>query len=236
MTWLADALSNCNLTDEVEGYLLGRGAKEQSIQREEIITWQSTEIDVPEPIFCKRYGARGEMLRGMLICPVRSPRGRLIGFEGRSIHKKFITDYRLPEAAWNPFWIGTSRAVEKLWKGGDVWIVEGMFDLFPLEWAVPPGDAVLASVRAHLSRSHVEFLQRLCQGWVHMVYDRDETGRIATVGGIDKHGKEIWGAMKTLKRVGLKCRDVPYTGGKDPGEIWDQGGQAAMVAVFGLAA
>ena len=120
-----------------------------------------------------------------------------------------------------------------IWSGGDVWICEGLFDKFPLEWAVPSGDAVLATVRAKLSDSHVEFLRRFCTGTIHMVYDRDETGRKATVGWVDAEtGRKRYGALDALKRVGLKCVDVQYRGGKDPGEIWDHGGAAAVKAAF----
>ena len=232
MSWLEQSLATCSLTPEVESYLLGRGAKPVSIQREGIVTWQAQDVPLPDEEFRKRYGSRGEALVGALVCPVRSPRGKLIGFEARSIREKRISDYRLHEAAWNPFFLGTKNAVEKLWMGGDAWIVEGLFDLFPLEWAVPSTDAVLATVRARLSVSHVEFLRRFCRGLVNMVYDRDETGRKGITGWVDETGKKRWGALQSLGRVGLKCRDVPYGGGKDPGEIWDRGGVEALRKTF----
>jgi hypothetical protein len=36
--------------------------------------------------------------------------------------------------------------------------------------------------------------------------------------------KHRWGAVETLCRVGVRARDIPYRGGKDPGEIWDRSG------------
>lgn len=231
-SWLEKALAACVLTDSVEGYLLGRGAKEITIAAEGIVTWCPPVDPAPDPDFRKAHGEHGERLEGYLVCPVRSPRGSLIGFESRATHVKRIVDYRLPEAAWNPFWLGTRKAMPALWAGGDAWIVEGLFDMCPLEWAVPGTDAVLASVRAKLSKKHVEFLQRFCKGWVHMVYDRDATGRKSTVGWVDETGKHRYGALDVLQRVGLKCRDVFYSGGKDPGELWDKGGVAAIRAAF----
>jgi len=232
MSWLEDALSRCSLTPDVEEYLVGRGASDETIAAEGCVTWSPAEEPSPDENFRKRYGSRGERLDGFLVCPVRSPKGALIGFEARDTKVKFISDWREPAAAWNPFFLGTRRAVGRLWDGGDAWIVEGFFDLCPLEWAVPKKDAVLATVTAKLSDRHVDFLRRFCRGWVHMVYDRDEGGRRGTVGGVDNSGKRIWGALDVLRRVGLKCRDVPYTGGKDPGEIWDKGGVAALKAAF----
>lgn len=239
--WLEDALQACTLTEDVENYALGRGAKEETIQSEGIVTWQAMKDPAPveEEEFRKRYGIYGEKIAGMLICPVRSPKGSLIGFEGRSIHRKYITDYRLPEEKWNPFFLGLHSAMSRIWAGGSVWITEGLFDKCPLEWAVPPEDVVLATVRASLSQKHVEFLRRFCitpqrnrPVIIHMVYDRDKTGRDSTVGWVDETGKRRLGALDLLRRVGLNCRDVPYHGGKDPGEIWDRGGATAVRAAF----
>lgn len=231
--WLDMALGAMTLTPDVEGYLLGRGAKQEAIVREGIVTWTPVDFDIPDSGFTRIYGMRGEHLAGYLVCPVRSPKGRIIGFEARNTRVKNIQDFRLAETKWTPFFLGTRAAMPAIWAGGDVWICEGLFDKFPLEWAAPPTDAVLATVRAKLSDLHVAFLQRFCKGWVHVVYDQDETGRKATVGWTDPvSGKHRYGALDALRRVGLKCRNVPFTGGKDPGEIWDKGGATAIRATF----
>ena len=232
MNWLEEILVKMTLTEEVEDYLLGRGAKEATIREEGIVTWSPPSQAVTDAVFCRRYGPYGEKIAGYLVTPVRSPKGALIGFEARSIRQKAISDFRFVEAAWNPFWLGTRRAMPKIWAGGDVWIVEGLFDLCPLEWAVPEKDAVLASVRARLSACHVEFLRRFCKGQVNMVYDQDPAGRAGMHGWTDETGKKKMGALERLRRVGLVCRDVPFQGGKDPGQIWDRGGAKAVQAAF----
>ncbi|MFA6234140.1 MAG: toprim domain-containing protein [Bacteroidota bacterium] len=231
MNWLEEFLAECTLTEEVEGYLLGRGAKESTISGEKIVTWKPLPQKAPDEDFRKWCGDRGERLTGYLVCPVRSPKGTLLGFEARCITRKKIMDFRLPESKWCPFWLGLQMGMKKIWGGGNVWVVEGLFDKCPMEWVVPETDAVLASVRAHLTREHVEFLRRYCKGMVHMVYDNDPTGRKPTHGYIDDTGKKVYGAVSRLEKVGLKCRDVPYSG-KDPGVIWDKGGVAALKTAF----
>jgi len=229
--WLEEALAECPLTEEVENYLLSRGAQEPTIRGEHLVTWQPLKAPAPVEDFRRWYGSRGERLTGYLVCPVRSPKGTLLGFEARNTHRKQISDYRLPQAKWNPFWLGVQVGMQRIWDGGDIWIVEGLFDKCALEWGVPNKDAVLASVRAHLTREHIEFLRRYCKGWIHLVYDNDVTGRNATHGGPDSSGRMVPGALDRLARVGLKCRDVTYSG-KDPGAVWDKGGAAAIQAVF----
>jgi hypothetical protein len=237
--WLSDALSRCELTEDVEGYLLGRGALERSYRELGCVTWQVPFGEsVGDEAFDKRYGPpKGLNLEGWLVCPIYSPKGKVIGFEARNTREKALSEYVMPEGAWNPLWLGLCpAAMERIWAGGDVWIGEGLFDKFPMEWAVPEADVVLATLRARLTDKHVEFLRRFCRGWVHMVYDLDVQGRKATHGWTDPTGKYRWGALDKLRRVDVKCRDVPYTGGKDPGEVWDKGGAAGIRAAFRMTA
>ena len=64
-----------------------------------------------------------------------------------------------------------------------------------------------------------------------MVYDNDEAGQHGTHGFIDDNGKERWGALKRLERVDVKAVSIRYRG-KDPGEIWNQGGVAGVRRAF----
>lgn len=238
MSWLAEHLERCTLSEDAEGYALGRGAKESSIEEIGLITWQPLEetppLEGPDLKFWnKKYGPFGEKLIGWLVWPLRSPRGKIIGFTGRRTDLKIIERYLLPEAAWNPVWTGlTPERMQRIWDGADIWVVEGIFDLLPLEWAIPAKDVVLGSERARLTDKHIEFLRRHCRGWVKMVYDNDETGRRGVVGWYDAEAKaHRQGALSRLERVGLRCQDVRYSG-KDPGEVWKKGGAPAMRAAF----
>jgi len=237
VSWLAKALAECELTDDVEGYLLGRAAKEESYRALGVVTWQIPyEKDLGDEAFHKKYGPpKGLKIEGWLVCPVYSPKGKVLGFEARNTQEKALSEFLLPEAAWNPVWLGLCpETMGRIWGGSDVWITEGLFDKFPMEWIIPESDVALATLRARLTDKHVEFLRRFCRGWVHLVYDMDEQGRKATHGWTDQTGKRRWGAVDKLRRVGIKCRDVPYTGGKDPGEIWDRGGVEGLRAAFPL--
>jgi hypothetical protein len=237
MNWLASALSEMTLTDSVEGYLYGRGAQEAVISELGCVTWDAAKTRSDDPKWLRQFGkeGRGEYINGWLVLPLLGSRGQVLGFESRRTDVKKFSRWLMPEAAWNPAFAGLTRsAMDRLWAGGDVWLVEGTFDMFALQWAVPEGDVVLGSVTAMLNRKQVEFLRRFCRGWVHVAYDNDETGKKGTHGWTDDEGKFRWGVLKKLESVGLRCRDVNYSGGKDPGEIWDRSGADGVRAAFTL--
>ena len=218
--WLEQHLQTCQLSDDVEEYVLGRGMKPSSIAAMGLGTRRASIVSPPDELFRKMYGCFGERLEGRLITPIRSPRGGLLGIEARGVRAKSFAQYLLPDSNWNPVLIGIRPAMPKLWAGGMVWICEGLFDLSALQWIVPEADGVVATIRARVSDAHVELFRRLGTE-VRLVYDNDETGRAATAKGLRK-----------LSDAGITCRDVRYVGGKDPGVIWNNGGFSAMQQAF----
>jgi hypothetical protein len=235
--WLDAALSRMPLSEDAEGYLLGRGLREERIADLGVAQWDPAFVPgkPPDPAFSKTFGYSGILLTGTVAFPLRSPQGDLIGVEFRAWRgEKRMRQYLLPEASWTPMFAGMSLPVmQRIWNGGDVWIVEGIFDLAAMEHLVPTTDAVLGTLRARVSRAHADFLSRFCRGTVHMVYDQDETGRNMTHGYTDPNTKKrVWGALDSLRRVEVRCRDVSYSGGKDPGEIWDAGGLPSLRQAF----
>lgn len=255
MSFLETALSRLELSEDIEGYLLGRGARETTIAELGIKTWSPLKTPHDDPAWKHRYGpeGRGEWIDGWAVIPLYSPRGHLIGFEARNPNpsKEYkSSQFYLPEAAWNPIWLGMRPSVmEKIWAGGDVWVSKGFFDSSPLEWAIPSSDVSLATGRSFLGPRHLAFLKRFCavtksrQGarltqmgvgaTVHVVYDNDEDGKKGTFGYLDeKTGKERWGALRKLTYAGIDNRQVPYHGVKDPGELWDRQGPEGLRRAF----
>lgn len=232
---LEQHFSKLSLCPEHEGYLLGRGAKEETIPRLGFKTWQPLPHASEDPDFRARYQSHGEYLEGWLLWPLYSPRGEFMGFAGRNTPEKVMTRHMLPLFQWNPIWTGlTPYQMHKIWLGGSVWIVEGIFDLLPMEYVIPERDVVLASERASLTEAHVQFLRRFVttpDQKVHMVYDNDPTGRLGMFGGRDNAGKFQRGALKDLEGVNVAANAVPYRG-KDPGEVWLSGGVNAMLRTF----
>lgn len=221
MNWLSNSLTTMSLSEECEEYLLRRGVKRTSFEKMGEVTWTKLEKPCPNSFFKSKYGEYGERLCDMLTCPLYSPKGEIIGFEARDIYEKKMTRFLLPKAEWNAVWIAHKDSVEKIWKGCTVWIVEGRFDLYSMEWVVPPTDVVLCSLRASLTPYHIDYLQRLKPQQVNMVYDQDETGK-----------KGSFFAQKKLNSVYIPCEIINFVGGKDPNEIWSKGGLPLLQKSF----
>ena len=226
--WLAEVFANSPLTEEDEGYLLGRGVKPQAIRDLQFGVWRTTGEPAPDTgVFKERYKADGRNLNGRLFYPLFCPRGLLQGFEARTFgdQEKRITRYMLPRAEWNPVWIGIMpQAVERILEGRTPWVSEGIFDMTALEHLLPE-EPLLASLRARLTDQHIEFLRRFVApgGTVTLVYDNDDTGE-----------KGIKKARYRLRDAGLHCQPVPYTKGKDPGAVWEDFGTEGLRQAFGM--
>lgn len=222
MSWLTEALSQMELESEEEDYLLSRGAKEDRCRS--CVTWSEVEASFPQD-FEERYGPRGQYLLGCLITPYEDANGDFLGFEARRFDttKKWVSDYRItPRAKWCPVGIGMAQAAAKLQQRTDLWLVEGQFDLYALDWFLPNHVASFATVRAGISYHHAMWIRRFVKGTVVFCYDNDGTGREAAVKGI-----------RWLNSLGVQCNTATYGGGKDPGEIWDSGGAEAVLKAFG---
>lgn len=241
--WLESALAQAQGVlaedEETEGFLMGRGLRERSIRDHGLGIWETPSEPLPNDAFGKqfaeRYGDRGKYLQGRLIWPFRNGRGDLLGFEARKMEERKITQFYLPNSKWNPVFFGLNAdTMQKIWAGGSIWLVEGGFDLGALERVVPEKDVVLGTVRPQLTFRQKVFFQRFLGPFaqVNFVFDRDEEGKKALNGWIDEAGKKKWGALSSLKGVGVRCRDVPYHGGKDPCEIYEMQGTPGLRKAF----
>lgn len=223
--WLSNLFESGELYPDAEEYLLSRGGKRERIESLNIISWDSVKEKIsPDPIFNERYNSKDypNRLKECFCTPYYSITGEIIGFEARKFKYKWVTDFRLsPHINFCTYWLGADlRSMEKLWAGGKIWIVEGLFDLFALDWVIPESDVVVAAVQSKLTDSHLEFLRRFAS-FVNLAFDMDAPGR-----------RGVYKAAPLLRKLGVPNRVIDYGPGKDPGEIWDRGGVRELKEVF----
>lgn len=238
--WLTDHLISCanEIPESAEGHCLGRGLPFRLLREMQVGVWFLPDRDAPDPIFSKRYGSRGSGLDGWISVPMWSPRGKIVGVEFRCWGgEKGSQKFFLPESRWLPVFTGLVPSVlNRIWKGADVWLVEGLFDL-TVTHAIPSKDVALACGGAKITPNQLTFLQRFMsdKAWVHVCFDMDETGQNMAHGYIHPDtGKRVWGVSERLAHAGMNARVVQYRGGKDPGEIWDSGGSEALRSALTL--
>lgn len=241
MSWLSAPLEEAatQRSEDMVGYALGRGLPAWLMRDMKVGLWSPLSEAAPDLTFKERNGDRGEWREGWMTIPYWTPAGKLAGLEFRTWgdDEKAVRDFRLPTSKFAPCFMGlTPTTLDKIWRGGDVWIVEGVFDLC-LTHAVPARDVVLACGTARLSRLQAFFLKRFLSSsaTVHVAFDMDETGRRQIEGfKDDSTGRWVPGVPDRLRKAGLRARAVQYRGGKDPGEIWEAGGKAHLKRAFGL--
>ena len=131
--WLTDHLISCadEIPESAEGHCLGRGLPFRLLREMQVGLWSPSDRDAPDPTFRQRYGNRGGELDGWISVPMWSPRGKVVGVEFRRWDgEKGSQKFFLPDSRWLPVFTGLVPSVlNRIWKGGDVWLVEGLFDL-----------------------------------------------------------------------------------------------------------
>ncbi len=219
--WLESAISEFEIEEEDKEYLLSRGCSEENIDVMNIKTWKRVEPGSIGKDLIKLVGKDQGRINNSIIFPFYTPTLSMSGFESRYRDTKKVFDYRSECCKWTPAVFGMNKYLDRIINGSPLWIVEGVFDFFAFEWVLPKGDAVIATFRASVSKNLSRMLYRFGNS-VNVIYDNDEAG---------KKGLEI--SLKTMRKFGVRCRSVSYSGFKDPGEVWDSGGVERVVDVFG---
>jgi hypothetical protein len=103
-------------------------------------------------------------------------------------------------------------------------LVEGGFDLFPLQRHVPN---IVATLTARVSQNLLRVLRRLVDE-IWLGYDMDKTGRSACEAFTRSHGQEFT-RVYTVAYPKVQTTDGHFV--KDPGDLWEAWGDA-RVATF----
>jgi len=235
VNWLEESIS-FDLPSQGEDYLLSRGVS-RTLINELRFGWWDQITEPTDKLVLGRYKSMLRKFEGRVIVPIFSPQGRIVGVEARCLEGKHPKSLRLltTQAQWNPLFVGLSPyAMERIWNGANVWIVEGIFDVTTLQRLLGNSSVVLGTMRASVTRKHLDFLKRTVKGSVFVAYDNDKTGQDSMKGYIDDQGRSRKGVVDKISDLGLSCSPVYYRGGKDPNEIWENGGDSALKKAFSL--
>ena len=158
--------------------------------------------------------AKGKSLQDMMVFPLTTTLGEIRGFQFRSVDRgrKIYLDYMPYKEEAVSF--GLAQAMQQVWTGGDVWLVEGVFDLLPLQRQVPN---IVATLTARVPELMLRVLRRLVDT-IWLGYDADLAGQTAITQFMKNHGKEFRVLPVYYPKVKVVGSDRYI---KDPGELWE---------------
>jgi len=215
MTWMDDlvAYAASKVDERVRDALLGRGVSDSQAAAYGIgHLCDELPDDVPDEF---RAWAKGK-IGDVLLFPLTNSLGDIRGFQVRSVErgKSGYSDY-MPDKR-EPCLFGLCQATKAMWETRSVFLVEGAFDLFPIQRAFP---AVVATLTARAEPAFARLLKRLVDRvWVG--YDMDAAGRRGCSGFARDHGRDL--------EVYIVSYPEPNKV-KDPGDLWEAWGDSRLI-------
>ena len=177
-----------------------------------------------DPEFLKQYG-NGSVLDGVFVFPLTNTIGDIRGLQFRYVDrtKRFYnaggySDFILE--AGEPVLFGLMQAMSHIWETQSVTLVEGSFDLFPVQRHIP---ATVATLTARVVGPFLATMRRTCKRVV-LAYDNDATGQRASANFHKEHGHEF-------QVDELPWAKKPMPNGKmskDPGDLWELWGDQQL--------
>jgi DNA primase len=217
VTWIEDLVQHANsrIPDRVLESLYGRGVTDAQIELFKI-GYLKSPPSVDSPADFQRWVQR---IEDCYMLPLTNVLGEVKGLQFRKVERS-IRGYD----TWliddgEPVLFGLGQAAPHIWERGEALLVEGAFDLFPVQRAVP---YAFATLTAWVGSSVVRLLRRL----VHRIwlgYDMDSTGHRACENFLADH-PEFDVRLVVYPRAKLANGDPA----KDPADYWEAWGDAKL--------
>lgn len=219
MTWLETLVefAQANLGERELEALWMRGVSDEQIEQFRIgyLDGKLPRLDDAKAFL--DWCWQGRKLQDVHVFPLTNSLGHVKGVQFRYVdrERKGYMDYMAAED--EPILFGLAQAMPAIWETGWVFLVEGVYDLAPIQRVFPN---VVATLTDRVTRVFTRLLRRLVDE-IWLGYDMDQPGREACERFVKFHGREF------------KTRVVQYPriqalGGqgliKDPGDLWEAWG------------
>lgn len=176
MSWADDLVeyAQSNLDERVLEALWCRGASPEQII-EFSLGYLNGVLPPGMPEEFREWSHDGNKLKDSYVLPLTNPLGVVSGFQFRSVDKanKGYLDYFLVRD--EPVLFGLGQAIPHMWSSDSACVVEGVFDLFPVQRVLP---YTFSTITAKVTDILLRWLFRLVRK-VYLFYDADSTGRSA---------------------------------------------------------
>ena len=225
MTWLDSLVefAQGRLDNRVRSALWGRGVTDEQIALYRLGHLNSILPSLPAEAkdFCEWARTEGR-IDDVFVLPLTNALGQVLGVQFRHVEqgRKGYREYVLTRE--EPVYFGLGQAIEAIWKQERAFIVEGAFDVFPIQRAIP---GVFATLTARVPEQLIRFLRRLVSH-VSLGYDMDKAGREACARFTSVHGDDF--EVQIISYPPARTADGKLA--KDPSEIWEAWGDARFQA------
>lgn len=213
------AYSQDQLCDRaIEGYW-DRGVSDAQIQSFKLGYIGDTLPDLDSSF--DGWASKGPPLKDVFVFPLTDLLGEIRGLQFRSVDR-LIKGYRTFYAnKCEPICFGLGQASVYLFDKRSIFVVEGVFDFFPVQRAIP---WVVATLTARVSRGMVRLLKRLVED-IWFGYDLDATGKEAYERFAKYHGHTF--DVHNFAFPGVARQDGTKV--KDLNDLWEVWGDAKLV-------
>lgn len=224
--WLEDLIefSHGQLDDRVRETLWGRGLSEDQIETFRI-GWVGgslpDHIEFPQD-FRKKYCGT-TLLDDSYVLPLTNPSGDILGVQFRSVDReqKGYSDYFVSRVGV-PL-LGLGKSIPYVWETGKICLVEGGFDMFPVQRVLP---YTIPTLTARVTDDLARWLYRMVKT-VILFYDNDSTGRMATSDFLKKYKSDF--EIRVIEYpIGVKLMSGKSV--KDPADLWEVWGDEKFSA------
>lgn len=165
----------------------------------------------------------GAPVDDVLVFPLTNVLGEIRGLQVRAMDrdKKAYSDFFHGQG--EPVTFGLGEAARAMWERRAVWLVEGVFDHFPVERHYP---ATLALLSVKTPPALIRLLRRLVDT-VYVGYDMDRPGRAAAEQFRRQHGRDF--QVRVIDYPAVKKFGTGKIV-KDPGDLWEAWGDGPVGA------
>lgn len=218
MNWMQDLaeFASNQLSEREREALLSRGVSYEQMELYQI-GYLNKSLPVGLPSDFLGWSKEGQKLDDVFVFPLTTVLGEIRGFQFRHVSRErtgYIDFFDRQE----PCLFGLGQAAKAVWESGYVYLVEGVFDLLPVQRAAP---FTVAALTAYVNKDTVRLFRRFVRK-IWLGFDMDEPGRKGCKIFQSKHGREFE----------VYVVEYPLVNGervKDPGELWEKWGDAQII-------
>ncbi len=222
MSYLGDVVSHAHgqIPDRVREVLWSRGVSDEQVDAFKIgwLPGRLPEVDAPEE-FRVWWAGHQWRLTDTFVFPLTNSLGEILGLQFRSVDEKRRGYLDFMGSKEEPVFFGLAQAMPSVWTTETVWLVEGVFDLCPLQRHV---SNVVSTLHAGVSKQLWRLLRRLVRK-INLAYDNDGTGIKVSYEIAREMGRHFEIKIVKFPKIPFRERFA-----KDPNEYWSVWGDAHL--------